>query len=251
MSAENVLATLTENALPVAAAAAVGGVGGLLPGNTGARRGALRGAGTAAGALAGKQFAKFLSDKLGLSEGVGNIASMIGTGLGGYAGYKGTRALTKTDPEKVYDQLYDREKAMSKMSSAFEGPDAAANAKSLLLTLAVAGLVPAGLGAAIGGVGGAVSPRGSGLLPGALRGASAGGGALLGGLAGNALAANLETSPAIRALSGLAGTAIGGGLGYSLGKKMTKTQKEDLDEAMLDYYQNRQAVPSFAPAPIP
>jgi len=249
MDSEDVLDTISQNALPVAALTAAGGLTGLLPGNSGLRRGAMRGAGVAGGALAGNALAKLLSEKLGLSEGASGIASLLGTALGGYGGYKGVRHLTKTAPEDVYDQMYDREKAMGKMASAT--PEGMSDGtKNLLLTLGIATLAPSVLGAAVGGVGGAVSPRGSGLLPGAFRGAAAGGGAMLGGLAGNTIASAFDASPAIRALSGLAGTALGGGLGYSLGKKMTKTQKEDLDEAMLDYYQNRQAAPSFTPAQL-
>ena len=113
-SKDDFMSALNHSAAPMGLLAAAGGIAGMLPGNSGLLRGAARGAGTAGGAVLGNQLAKLLSDKLGLSEGAGNIASLIGTGLGGYAGYKGTRRLTRTNPERIYDDVYNGENAMGK-----------------------------------------------------------------------------------------------------------------------------------------
>lgn len=148
--------------------------------------------------------------------------------------------MTRTPGERVKDQVDEQMKeasALTELSSQQQAIDPAQQRK-LLLALAGLGIGAAGAtGAGIGAVGGALSPRGSGFFPGAARGAGAGVGGALGMTLGSAAGglAGIE-NPMLRTALTLGGGALGGYAGYRAGKKLTKTQPEMLEEAMLDWY---------------
>jgi hypothetical protein len=117
---------------------------------------------------------------------------------------------------------------------------------------AAAAAMPILAAAGMGAVGGAVSPRGSGFLPGAARGAGVGIGAELGAIGGNYAGDALDAAGhqnlgmAARILSPI----IAGYAGYRAAKKLTKTREEELREAMLKWYgseRNYGAEPSGPP----
>lgn len=244
---ENSQNNLGNYLLPILAGGVAGSAYGALPHTAGMKKGLIRGLSAGAGATSGGLIADLIAEKLGLSPELGFALNMIGKAGGGYGGYRLARKYTKTLPEDLYDQGEEADKQRSKMGSAAVNDPSEMSARisgPTLAKLLAAGIVGTGLFSAIpGAIGGAVSPRGSGLLPGAARGFGVGAGALAGGIGGQLLANQMsQGNPTVRAIGGLLGTLIGGGLGYQGARSLTKTQKEQLEESMLDYYARHNAL---------
>jgi len=118
---------------------------------------------------------------------------------------------------------------------------------------AAAAIMPLLAAAGMGGIGGALSPRGSGLLPGAARGIGAGVGAELGLVGGHYANQALIDSghPNLGIAAQLALPVLGGFLGYKGTRAATRTTEEELRNAMLDYYHNQEASPNDDTVPPP
>lgn len=250
--------SLTDYLAPVLAGGAVGTAYGALPHTAGMKRGLIRGLSAGAGVAGGGAIADLISERLGLTPELALALNLAGKATGGYGGYRLARKYTKTRPEDVYDQVEAVEKEQSKMGSAQQEAmkeQLQSADPSMMAKLLAAGVIGTGLlGSIPGALGGAISPRGSGLLPGAARGFGTGVGASLGSMGGNYLAEQIfgGDNAAAKALGGLLGGLAGGGLGYSAAKKLTKTRREQLEDAMLDYYdranENGGGMPGMPPA---
>ena len=250
---------MTSAILPTLLASGAGAVGGqFLHGGSGWRRGAIRGAGAGLGATAGATGASMLTSALGAGENTDSIARLIGALGGGYGGYLLSRKFTKTPGEDAKDQIdahqkrantkSDGESALSNwlpkgiMDVANRTEDTPDIFKYLNKGL---GYIPSGVGSAaaigagLGGIGGIAN---SGMLPGAVRGGLAGagfaGGGLLGDFANDAMGVK---NPLLRMGIGAGSRLLGAHTGYTLGKKLTKTRKEQLDDAMYEWYNNANA----------
>lgn len=261
---------------PLLTGGAVGTAYGALPHTAGMKRGLIRGLSAGAGSIGGGAIADLISARLGLTPELALALNLAGRATGGYGGYRVARKYTKTRPEDVYDQVEAVEKEQSKMGNAQlqamqeqlqamkEQLQSAApsmgdvmrqsTVSNMVAKLLSAGVLGTGLlGSIPGALGGAISPRGSGLLPGAARGFGVGAGASLGAMGGNYLAEKFFGGDSrAKALGGLLGGLAGGGLGYSAAKKLTKTRREQLEDAMLDYYdranENGGGMPVMPPA---
>ena len=199
-----------------------------------------------------------LTSALGAGENTDSIARLIGALGGGYGGYLLSRKFTKTPGEDAKDQIdahqkrantkSDGESALSNwlpkgiMDVANRTEDTPDIFKYLNKGL---GYIPSGVGSAaaigagLGGIGGIAN---SGMLPGAVRGGLAGagfaGGGLLGDFANDAMGVK---NPLLRMGIGAGSRLLGAHTGYTLGKKLTKTRKEQLDDAMYEWYNNANA----------
>jgi hypothetical protein len=94
------------------------------------------------------------------------------------------------------------------------------------------------IGAGLGAAGGALLPSGAGAARGAARGAMAGAGSSIGAGLGGALATAIGHGggDGVDGALRMGGSLLGGYGGYRLGKKLTKTPKERMLEAMQSYY---------------
>jgi len=243
---------------PVLAGGVAGTAYGALPHTAGMKPGLIRGLSAGAGVAGGGAIADLISDKLGLSPELALALNLAGKATGGYGGYRLARKYTKTLPEDLYDQGERAEKEQRKMGSAqqteMKEPLQSAD-PAMMAKLLAAGVIGTGLLSSIpGALGGAISPRGSGLLPGAARGFGVGAGASLGAMGGNYLAEKLfgGDNTTAKALGGLLGGITGANLGYGATRKLTKTRREKLEDAMLDYYdranENGGGMPGMPPA---
>lgn len=232
--------------------AGLGAAGGLLPGGSGAGSGAIRGGAAGAGLGLGQFGANTLGAKAGLTPQAISLLSILTGAAGGYGGYRAARRFTKTPGEDAKDQIdaevSRRKKQMAKQGSTTQVPWMDADPKKLLLTALLGLSIPTAAGAGIGSIGGALSPRGSGLLPGMVRGGLAGAGYTIGGLGGMGIAnaAGIQ-NPLGRAALGIGGSLVGGMTGYRMGRKLTKTRKEQLEDAMLEWYNDENSAPQPPP----
>ena len=222
---------MTSAILPTLLASGAGAAGGqFLHGGSGWRRGAIRGAGAGLGATAGATGASMLASALGAGENTDSIARLIGALGGGYGGYHLARKFTKTPGEDAKDQI----DAHQKMANTQPPQD---NSEILkYLANGIGGNAIAGAG--LGGLGGLL-PGNSGILPGAVRGGLAGAGYAGGGLLGDIASEAMHVeNPLLRTGINVGSRLLGAHTGYQIGKKLTKTRKEQLDDAMYEWYNN-------------
>jgi MFS family permease len=107
--------------------------------------------------------------------------------------------------------------------------------KEIATKLLTAGIIPGGIFAGLGAVGGTILPSGSGFVRGGLRGLGAGAGIGLGSAIAPAIAEHYG-HPELKELSNLLGGSLGGVLGYQVMKSLTQSEDEKLKSVMLDYY---------------
>lgn len=254
--------TAPQNYLsPVGIGATVGTLGGkLLPRGSGFGRGAIRGAVSGVGATVGGEMTGRAAEHFGVSPAVANLFRILGAGAGGYTGYRLAKRFSKTPREKVQDDADAQvdslfRKTASVMQSVWDRmagnvSPTADNGEDMKTRAALAGAGLAGrgiLGAGIGAIGGAAG--GSGFIPGGIRGALAGAGSSLGEMGADALTTALGVkNPYAQVGSRALGMLLGGVGGYRLGRRATKTDKEKLEEAMLDFYTQQ---PEGAQVPYP
>ena len=171
-----------------------------------------------------------LASALGAGENTDSIARLIGALGGGYGGYHLARKFTKTPGEDAKDQI----DAHQKMANTQPTQD---NSEILkYLANGIGGNAIAGAG--LGGLGGLL-PGNSGILPGAVRGGLAGAGYAGGGLLGDIASEAMHVeNPLLRTGINVGSRLLGAHTGYQIGKKLTKTRKEQLDDAMYEWYNN-------------
>ena len=171
-----------------------------------------------------------LASALGAGENTDSIARLIGALGGGYGGYHLARKFTKTPGEDAKDQI----DAHQKMANTQPPQD---NSEILkYLANGIGGNAIAGAG--LGGLGGLL-PGNSGILPGAVRGGLAGAGYAGGGLLGDIASEAMHVeNPLLRTGINVGSRLLGAHTGYQIGKKLTKTRKEQLDDAMYEWYNN-------------
>lgn len=258
--------------LGVAAALApvIGAVGGAM-GDSGALRGSLRGAGIGLGGMAGVGLGGVLSDAVSNLDAVKSmsptaqslltVSSLLGGGiLGGALGYKGMKALSKTDKEKLEEEKekrasYEGSSDVQDIRDAVRalGDITAKRREAMIKAPGIGGLDaygPAiGLAAMTAPVIGAVSGGfgDAGVVRGGLRGVGTSAG-ILGGAMGGGILAQLLASKVpdkYKALVGLLGVAGGAGLGGLLGhgvvKSVSKSDKEEAIEAAAERARQKQA----------
>ncbi len=226
------LASALDLIRPTLFGTALGAVGGgALPGGSDWGRGAVRGGATGLGLGLGDLLGGAAARGMNASPAAVGIARALGGIGGGFTGYRLGRKVTRTRAEKVKDQIDEAEK-----SAAAAEPGLSASTMMQLAGMGGLGLT----GATLGGVGGAIMPSGAGFIPGMVRGGLAGVGYGAGGAGGNMLADALKVqNPLARFGMNVGGSVLGAGLGYSAGRKLTKTPREKLEEAMLNWYDER------------
>ena len=118
---------------------------------------------------------------------------------------------------------------------------------------AASAIMPLLAAAGMGGIGGALSPSGSGLLSGAARGIGTGVGAELGLVGGHYANQALIDSghPNLGIAAQLALPVLGGFLGYRGTRAATRTTEEELRNAMLEYYDDQEKLNNARAVPPP